>query len=100
VRASETLLAGYDPGTSQVRIVNQEPVVPEAQWHEWRRLEAVDVARARSTGHLHLAGGQPCSRTTPDGGHGEEPLAAGLPECNHASLAHNKQRVPAEASEH
>jgi hypothetical protein len=28
------------------------------------------------------------------------PLAAGLPECNHASLAHNKPRVPAEADEH
>jgi hypothetical protein len=41
LRATETLLTGYGPGTSQVRIVNQEPVVPEAQWHEWRRLEAV-----------------------------------------------------------
>ena len=41
LRATETLLAGYGPGTSQVRILNQEPVVPEAQWHEWRRLEAV-----------------------------------------------------------
>ena len=41
LRATETLLAGYGRGTSQVRIVNQEPVVPDAQWHEWRRLEAV-----------------------------------------------------------
>ena len=41
LRATETLLTGYGLGTSQVRIVNQEPVVPEAQWHEWRRLEAV-----------------------------------------------------------
>ena len=41
LRATETLLTGYGPETSQVRIVNQEPVVPEAQWHEWRRLEAV-----------------------------------------------------------
>jgi len=41
LRATETLLVGYGLGTAQVRIVNQEPVVPEAQWHEWRRLEAV-----------------------------------------------------------
>jgi hypothetical protein len=41
VRATDTLLAGYGPGTAQVRILNQEPVVPEAHWHEWRRLEAV-----------------------------------------------------------
>ena len=41
LRATDSLLAGYGSWTPQVRIVNQEPVVPEAQWHEWRRLEAV-----------------------------------------------------------
>jgi anti-sigma regulatory factor (Ser/Thr protein kinase) len=41
LRETDALLAGYGRGRSQVRIVNQEPVVPEAQWHEWRRLEAV-----------------------------------------------------------
>ena len=32
--------------------------------------------------------------------HPPRPWTQPLPECNHASLAHNKQRVPAEAGEH
>ena len=41
LRDTDSLLAGHGGGLRPVRIVNQEPVVPEAQWHEWRRLEAV-----------------------------------------------------------
>jgi anti-sigma regulatory factor (Ser/Thr protein kinase) len=41
LRATDSLLAGYGPRSRRVRIVSQEPVVPEPHWHEWRRLEAV-----------------------------------------------------------
>jgi anti-sigma regulatory factor (Ser/Thr protein kinase) len=40
LRATEALLAGRTPPGSRVRILNQEPAVPEMHWHEWRRLEA------------------------------------------------------------
>jgi anti-sigma regulatory factor (Ser/Thr protein kinase) len=40
LRATEALLAGRTPPGSRVRILNQEPAVPELHWHEWRRLEA------------------------------------------------------------
>lgn len=40
LRATEALLAGYTPPGSRLRILNQEPSVPEMHWHEWRRLEA------------------------------------------------------------
>jgi anti-sigma regulatory factor (Ser/Thr protein kinase) len=48
LRAADTLLAGYGPGVPRVRMLNEEPIVPDAQWHEWRRLEAaVNVALGR-----------------------------------------------------
>jgi anti-sigma regulatory factor (Ser/Thr protein kinase) len=40
LRATDALLAGYAGKPTRVRILNQEPLVPDAQWHEWRRLEA------------------------------------------------------------
>jgi anti-sigma regulatory factor (Ser/Thr protein kinase) len=40
LRAFEALLVGRTPPASRVRILNQEPAVPEMHWHEWRRLEA------------------------------------------------------------
>ncbi len=40
LRATEALLTGYSSPESRLRIVNQEPSVPERHWHEWRRLEA------------------------------------------------------------
>jgi anti-sigma regulatory factor (Ser/Thr protein kinase) len=41
LRAGDALLAGRTPSTSRMRVLNQEPAVPEAHWHEWRRAEAV-----------------------------------------------------------
>ncbi len=41
LHATDALLAGYAAKATRVRILNQEPSVPPAQWHEWRRLEAV-----------------------------------------------------------
>jgi anti-sigma regulatory factor (Ser/Thr protein kinase) len=47
LRATEALLDGH-VGRSRVRILNQEPTVPETHWHEWRRLEAgVNLALSR-----------------------------------------------------
>jgi anti-sigma regulatory factor (Ser/Thr protein kinase) len=48
LRATEALLAARSTPASRVRILNQEPAVPEAHWHEWRRLEAaVNLAFGR-----------------------------------------------------
>jgi anti-sigma regulatory factor (Ser/Thr protein kinase) len=48
LRAADALLAASTTPTSGVRILNQEPTVPEAYWHEWRRLEAaVNLAFSR-----------------------------------------------------
>jgi anti-sigma regulatory factor (Ser/Thr protein kinase) len=45
LRAADTLLAGYRQGVPRVRMLSEEPIVPDAQWHEWRRREAaVSVA--------------------------------------------------------
>jgi anti-sigma regulatory factor (Ser/Thr protein kinase) len=41
LRAADALLTGYRPHVRRVRILNQEPTVPDEHWHEWRRLEAV-----------------------------------------------------------
>ena len=47
LRATEALLARHAVA-SRVRILNQEPSVPEMHWHEWRRLEAgVNLALSR-----------------------------------------------------
>jgi hypothetical protein len=47
LRATDALLAGYPPGGPQVRVINQEPPVPQSAWHEWRRREAaVNIALA------------------------------------------------------
>ena len=47
LRATEALLAGHS-GRSRVRMLNQEPAVPETNWHEWRRTEAsVNLALSR-----------------------------------------------------
>ena len=47
LRATDALLADYAAGPP-VRILNQEPSVPEACWHDWRRLEAgVNIAFGR-----------------------------------------------------
>jgi anti-sigma regulatory factor (Ser/Thr protein kinase) len=47
LRATEALLAGH-AAASGVRILSQEPTVPEMHWHEWRRLEAgVNLALPR-----------------------------------------------------
>ena len=48
LRAADTLLTGYGPDAPRVRMLNEQPIVPEAQWHEWRRIEAaVNVALSR-----------------------------------------------------
>jgi anti-sigma regulatory factor (Ser/Thr protein kinase) len=41
LRAADALLNRYRPHVRRVRILNQEPTVPDEHWHEWRRLEAV-----------------------------------------------------------
>jgi anti-sigma regulatory factor (Ser/Thr protein kinase) len=41
LRATEALLAGHSETAQRLRILNQEPTVPDEHWHEWRRLEAV-----------------------------------------------------------
>jgi anti-sigma regulatory factor (Ser/Thr protein kinase) len=47
LRAAEALVAGH-AAASRVRLLNQEPTVPETHWHEWRRLEAgVNLALTR-----------------------------------------------------
>jgi anti-sigma regulatory factor (Ser/Thr protein kinase) len=49
LRATDALLTEHAAGP-RVRIVNQEPVVPEMHWHEWRRLEAaVNLLLTRHT---------------------------------------------------
>jgi anti-sigma regulatory factor (Ser/Thr protein kinase) len=46
--AADRLLAGYGPEVPRVRMLNEQPIVPEAQWHEWRRVEAaVNVVLSR-----------------------------------------------------
>jgi anti-sigma regulatory factor (Ser/Thr protein kinase) len=48
LRATDALLTAHTTPTSGVRLLNQEPAVPEASWHEWRRLEAaVNLAFSR-----------------------------------------------------
>jgi anti-sigma regulatory factor (Ser/Thr protein kinase) len=48
LRAAEALVAGHALSASCVRLLNQEPTVPETHWHEWRRLEAaVNLAFSR-----------------------------------------------------
>ena len=48
LRATEALLDRPRSERSRVRILNQEPAVPETHWHEWRRLEAgVNLALRR-----------------------------------------------------
>ena len=48
LRATDALLTASTTPTSGVRILHQEPAVPEAHWHEWRRLEAaVNLAFSR-----------------------------------------------------
>jgi anti-sigma regulatory factor (Ser/Thr protein kinase) len=48
LRTTDALLAARTTPTSRVRLLNQEPAVPEACWHEWRRLEAaVNLALSR-----------------------------------------------------
>ncbi len=47
LRATDALLTGSAAPASRVRVLNQEPAVPETHWHEWRRLEAaVNLALA------------------------------------------------------
>jgi anti-sigma regulatory factor (Ser/Thr protein kinase) len=40
LRATDALLARHAASGCRMRILNQEPAVPETHWHEWRRLEA------------------------------------------------------------
>jgi anti-sigma regulatory factor (Ser/Thr protein kinase) len=45
LRATDALLTEYTASGTRVRILNQEPSVPQACWHDWRRLEAgVNIA--------------------------------------------------------
>jgi anti-sigma regulatory factor (Ser/Thr protein kinase) len=48
LQAADGLLAGYGSDVSRVRMLNEEPIVPEEHWHEWRRVEAaVNIALDR-----------------------------------------------------
>jgi anti-sigma regulatory factor (Ser/Thr protein kinase) len=53
LRAADRLLAGYGPEVPRVRMFNEEPIVPEGHWHEWRRNEAaVNAVLGRSRAWL------------------------------------------------
>lgn len=53
LRAADELLAGYGPEVPRVRMFNEEPIVPEGHWHEWRRSEAaVNAVLGRSRAWL------------------------------------------------
>jgi anti-sigma regulatory factor (Ser/Thr protein kinase) len=48
LRTTDALLAEHSANGARVRLLNQEPSVPGARWHDWRRLEAgVNVAFRR-----------------------------------------------------
>lgn len=40
LRAADALLRGRASPEARVRVLNQQPAVPETHWHDWRRLEA------------------------------------------------------------